>query len=35
MLLLAQPPGSFAIDKLDGMDVQALCLELCVHFFEN
>ena len=24
-----------AIDKLGGMDFQALCLEICVHFFEN
>ena len=24
-----------AIDKLGGMDFLALCLEICVHFFEN
>ena len=34
MLLLAQPPKTLAIDKLDGIDLPVLCLELWVHFFE-
>ena len=35
MLLLAQPPETFATDKLDGIDLPVICLELWVHLFEN
>ena len=35
MLLLAQPPKTFATDKLDGIDLPVICLELWVYLFEN
>ena len=35
MLLLAQPPETFATDKLDGINLPVIYLELWVHLFEN